>query len=452
MLCRGGFATRPADEFQMGVIPLITIVGVPNTGKSTLFNRILGKRKALVHSLPGMSRDIFRQKVKINDQWFDLQDSGGFFLDKEIITAEINKKIFRAAEKSDLIIFLFDGKRELLGYEKDLYLQIKKLHKHIIPVLNKVDNLDRFIPPSSYYELKTDFVYISAEHNLGVEVLLDQITRFLQNSTPAVPDLKQAPRISIIGKPNVGKSSIINKIVNDELVIVSPLPGTTRDSIDLEVIRNRQRFILVDNAGIRKLQKVKEDTESAAVIRAEKEMRQSDIIIFIIDISKRVDQNDLLIAQKIVKAAKPVIIAGNKVDLLSANTGSNKFFAQIHNRFNALYFANFIAVSAKTGKNIFQMLDLAESVMAKLDKKIKLSSFNELVKRLLREKKLTTADHRIFSPKYISIESQRPFFVKFHCKSPLKLKAADEMYLKKRLTQELHFEGIPIFFKISASR
>ncbi len=320
-----------------------------------------------------MTRDIFRQKVKINEQWFALQDSGGFFLDKETITIEINKKIFRAAEKSDLIIFLFDGKRELLGYEKDLYLQIKRLHKHIIPVLNKVDNLDRFITPSTYFELKTDFVFISAEHNLGVEVLLEQITRLLQNLTPVVPDLNNAPRISIIGKPNVGKSSIINKILNDELVIVSPMPGTTRDSIDLEVIRNRQRFILVDNAGIRKLQKVKEDTESAAVIRAEKEMRAADIIIFIIDISKRVDQNDLLIAQKIVKAAKPVIIAANKADLLSENTGSNKFFAQIHSRFNALYFADFIAVSAKTGKNIFQMLDLAESVMAKLNEKIKLS-------------------------------------------------------------------------------
>jgi len=325
MQCRGGFKTRPFNIQLMGAIPLLTIVGVPNTGKSTLFNRILGKRKALVHSMPRMTRDIFRQKVKINDQWVDLQDSGGFFMDKEIITAEINKKIFKAAEKSDLIIFLFDGKRELLGYEKDLYLQIKKLHKHIVPVLNKVDNLDQFIPPLSYFELKADYIYVSAEHNLGVEVLLDQITRLLQNSTPAIPDLTQAPRISIIGKPNVGKSSIINKIVNDELVIVSPLPGTTRDSIDLEVRRNRQMFILVDNAGIRKLQKVKEDTESAAVIRAEKEMRQSDIIIFVIDISKRIDQNDMLIAQKIVKAAKPVIIAGKRQTCLPPTQAAISF-------------------------------------------------------------------------------------------------------------------------------
>jgi GTP-binding protein len=436
----------------MGSTPLVTIIGAPNTGKSTLFNRILGKRRALVHNLPGMTRDIFRQKADLDGRWIELQDSGGFFPDKEIISAEINRKIFRAAEESDLIIFLFDGKRELLGYEKDLYLNIRRLGKKIIPVINKADKIDDFLPPTSYYDLKADFVFISAEHNLGVEVLLDGLRLALGEASQGLPAPAPVARISIIGKPNVGKSSIINKIVNDELVIVSPLPGTTRDSVDLEVRRDRQTYILVDNAGIRKMQKIREDTESAAVIRAENELRNSDIIIFVIDVSQRVDQNDLLIAQKVVKAAKPVIIAGNKADLLPPNTGSDKFFARARSRFNSLYFAPFIAVSALTGKNIFQMLDMAADISAKLDRKIQLSHFNELVKKLLREKKLTTSDHRIFNPKFVSIESQRPFFVKFHCKSGLKLKQADELFLKKRLNQELHFEGIPIFFKISAKR
>jgi GTP-binding protein len=436
----------------MSPVPLITIVGVPNTGKSTLFNRILGKRKALVHNMPGMTRDIFRQKVRIGDCWVDLQDSGGFFPDKQIISAEINKKIFNAANGSDLIIFLFDGKRELLGYEKDLYLQVRRMGKTIIPVINKVDKADGFLPPSSYYELKADFIFISAEHNLGVEMLLEAIAKFIGTPAQSLPESLSAPRISIIGKPNVGKSSIINKIVNDDLVIVSPMPGTTRDSVDLEVRRNRQTFILVDNAGIRKMQKIKENTESAAVIRAENELRRSDVIVFVIDLSKRVDQNDLLIAQKVAKAAKPVIIVGNKADLLLPNTSSNKFFLQARARFNSLYFAPFIPVSAKTGKNIFQMLDMVDDISEKIDKKIQLAHFNDLVKKLLREKKLTTSDHRIFSPKFISIESQRPFFVKFHCKTSLKLKPADELFLKKRLSQELHFEGIPIFFKVSASR
>jgi GTP-binding protein len=192
----------------MSSIPLITIIGVPNTGKSTLFNRMIGKRKALVHSQPGMTRDIFCQKFKINEHWYYLQDSGGFFLGKDIINTEINKKIFKAAKNSQLIIFLFDGKRELLGYEKDLYLEIKKLHKIIIPVLNKVDNLDSFMPPQSYYSLKNDYIHISAEHNLGVEVLFDKISQALNLDSQPVSDFSEA-RISIIGKPDVGKSSII---------------------------------------------------------------------------------------------------------------------------------------------------------------------------------------------------------------------------------------------------
>ena len=436
----------------MSQIPLITIIGVPNTGKSTLFNRIIGKRKALVHNQAGMTRDIFRQKFKLNERWYHLQDSGGFFLDNDIITAEINKKIFKAAKNSQLIIFLFDGKRELLGYEKDLFLEIKKLHKIIIPVLNKVDNLDSYLPPQSYYALKNDYVHISAEHNLGVEVILDKITQALHTDGQPVPDSGKGARISIIGKPNVGKSSIINKIMNDEMVIVSPLPGTTRDSVDLEIRRNQQSFVLVDNAGIRKFQKIKEDTESAAVVRAEKEMRNSDIIIFVIDISKRIDQNDMLIAQKIVQAAKPVIIAGNKADLLGENAGNHKFFALTKARFNSLYFAPIIAISAQTGKNIFQMLDLATALNDKLNSKVKISALNEIVKRILRERKLTTQDKRIFSPKYVAIESFRPFFVKFHCKSSQRLNETDELFLKRRLLQELGFEGIPVFFKVVASR
>jgi len=436
----------------MSQIPLITIIGVPNTGKSTLFNRLIGKRKALVHSQPGMTRDIFRQKFKINDRWFYLQDSGGFFLDRDIITTEINKKIFKAARNSQLIIFLFDGKRELLGYEKDLFLEIKKLHKPIIPVLNKVDKLDSYMPPQSYYALKNDYIHISAEHNLGVEVILDRIGLELHADGQPASDTSHAARISIIGKPNVGKSSLINRILNDEMVIVSPLPGTTRDSVDLEVRRNQKSLVLVDNAGIRKIQKIKEDTESAAVIRAEKEMRNSDVIIFVIDISKRIDQNDMLIAQKVVKAAKPVIIAGNKSDLLVDNAGSNKFLALTKARFNSLYFAPIIAVSAQNGKNIFQILDQAAAINDKLNSKIKTTVLNEIVKKVLREKKLTTQDKRIFSPKFISIESYRPFFIKFHCKSPSRLNETDELFLKKRLTQELDLTGIPIYFKVIASR
>jgi GTPase len=437
----------------MSRIPLITIVGVPNTGKSTLFNRLIGKRKALVHSDAGMTRDIYKKKFEINGKQFYLQDSGGFFPDEQIISREINKRIFNEARVSELIIFLFDGKRELLGYEKDLFLDLKKINNNLIPVINKVDHLKTFVLPSSYYTLKQDFLYISSEHSLEIETLLSVIESKLAHfSRPLIEHSEAQSRISIMGKPNVGKSSIINKILKDEMVIVSPIPGTTRDSVDLEIKRKNKTFILVDNAGIRKLQKVKEGTESAAVIRAEKDIRYADVIILVVDISKKIDQNDLLIAHKILKSAKPVIIACNKWDLVEDKNRAEKLLTAAKRRLNFFYFAPFLLVSAVTGKNVFYLIDQAENITLQLNQKIKTSFLNTLIRTVLNERKFLTEDNRVFNPKYIAIGSYRPFFINFHTTSGSRLKSSHETYLKKRLVEELKLIGIPVFFKINAKK
>ncbi len=431
--------------------PLITIIGVPNTGKSTLFNRLIGKRKALIHSDPGMTRDIFKKTFEINDRPYTLQDSGGFFVDDETITREINKKIMEAARDSDLVIFLFDGKRELLGYEKDLYLHLKKIQNHILPVMNKVDNPGKFMMPPGYYSLKLDYIEISAEHNVGTEILIGEIearfSDYQQNPVAHDPSPLPETRISIVGKPNVGKSSIINRILNDQRVIVSPIPGTTRDSVDLEIKIKGHKFIFVDNAGIRKLQKVREDTESAAVIRAGKDIKKADMIIFVVDLSRKVDQNDLYIARKILNSAKPVILVGNKWDLVENKKTPEKVLKKIKSRFNFLYFAPLILVSAKTGKNIHTLINRIEAIDIYFHTEIKTSQLNRIIQKILVEKKLTTENNKTFNPKYASIESRRPFFICFHMKSQIRLKASSEMYVKKRILQEFNLEGVPIFFK-----
>jgi len=440
-------------QSMMKKIPLITIIGVPNTGKSTLFNRLIGQRKALVHSEAGMTRDIYKKPLDIDGKKYYLQDSGGFFPDGHIITDEINKRIFKEARISDIVIFLFDGKREILGYEKDLFLDIKKINPKIISVVNKVDNPGNYILPSSFYLLKEEFLLISSEHNLEIDTLLEAISDKLINYSSNQYKIDNPNlRISIMGKPNVGKSSLINKILNDELVIVSPIPGTTRDSVDLEVKRKDNVFILVDNAGIRKKQKVKEKTESAAVIRAEKDIRQADLIIFVIDISKKIDQNDFLIANKILKSAKPVIVACNKWDLISEKDRAQKLLANAKERLNSFYFAPFMLTSATTGKNVYNLMDLAEEIHKKLLRKIKTSYLNSKVREILSERKILTEVNRIFNPKYVNIESYQPFFLHFYSGSGQKIKPAHETYIKKRIVEELELSGIPIFFKISAKK
>lgn len=431
--------------------PLITIIGVPNTGKSTFFNRIIGARKALIHADPGMTRDIFKKAFDINGKMFYIQDSGGFFQDKNIITVEINKRIFREARRSDLIIFLFDGKRELLGYEKDLYLEVTRINPGIIPVVNKVDSPNQFILPPSYYSLKRDLIYVSAEHDIGFEEVFEQIEKKFEHYTGREEEATQPPaRISIVGKPNVGKSSIINSILKDDFVIVSPLPGTTRDSVDLEIKWQKKTVVLVDNAGIRKLQKVKEGTEGAAVLRAEKDVKYADVIILVLDLSKKIDQNDLFIAQQVVKAAKPVIIAGNKWDLLNGEVDAQPWMEKIRKKFNFFHFAPIIFVSALTGKNIFRIIDLAIGIHEKSNQKVKTSLLNQLIRRILQEKVLHTQDERVFNPKYMVIESYQPFFINFFTHSGSKLKPPHEKYLKKRIGEELNLQGIPVFIKISS--
>jgi GTPase len=432
--------------------PILTIIGVPNTGKSTLFNRMIGERKSLVHSQPGMTRDVLRKKMEINGHGYYLQDTGGFFTGDDLIFGEVNKKIKEEAEKSDLIIFLFDGKRDMAGYEKELFLELKKMRKKIVPVINKVDCLDRYLLPDNYWTLKTDFIYLSAEHNLGIEDLLDRIEAEMTGQYIKAVESEKMARISIVGKPNVGKSSIINRILNHERLIVSPIPGTTRDSIDLEIRRNQKSLILVDNAGIRKLKKVKEETESAAVIRAEKNMKDADIIIFVVDVAGGIDQNDLLIAKKIVQSAKPVIIAGNKWDLIENRTNPGRWLSALKTRFNLLYFAPLFLISAKTGKNILALLDYALYINQKANEKIKVSTLNTRIKQILNEKKFMGSDKKTFNPKFISIESYRPLFIKFHTKTSIKLRPEDELYLKKKVVKDLKLEGIPVFFKTVSSR
>ncbi len=329
------------------------------------------------------------------------------------------------------------------------------MKKIILPVINKVDTPQNYILPTSYYSLKVDLVYISAEHNIGLEDILTRIeneVRVEANQTGEKEKEPPAMLIGMVGKPNVGKSSLINKILNDERVIVTPVPGTTRDSIDLEVRRNLQTFILVDNAGIRKLKKVKEETESAAIIRAEKAMQNADVIIFILDLAKFPDQNDLLIARKIEKAAKPVIIAGNKWDLLDPNTDFDSYYRKIKSRFNSLFFAPFVPISAKTGKNVFLLIDKAQAIQQKLRKRFKTSVVNQTIKDILNRKKLLTVENRPFVPKFVSIETQEPFFLKFFCKYNERLKPTDELFLKKRIVEKLDLEGIPVFFKIVTSK
>jgi len=433
----------------MGKAPLITIVGVPNTGKSTLFNRLLGKNKALVHARPGMTRDIFRMPLEINGRQYRLQDSGGFFEDGEDLTRDINQRIFNETERSDLVIFLLDGRRDLLGFEKDLFLTLRKTGVPILAVANKIDHPQGTLSADSHYSLGVDLLLISAEHNLGMDTLIEEIESRLADRAPAVGEADPPEtRITLVGKPNVGKSSLVNGLLREKRVIVSPLPGTTRDSIDLDLTISGRRYVLVDNAGIRKLQKVREGTESAAVVRAAKNIRLADIVVFVLDASRKIDHNDLFIARKVIASAKPVVVACNKWDMVQGERTAQDVLRGLQERFQQFYFAPFLLTSAETGKNLNTLIQRIQAVQSLIHGGVKTARLNQIVRESVSGKRLMLESGRPFRPKYSVLESTRPFFIRFFAGREGRLRRADEIYLKKRIVKQLGMEGIPIFFNI----
>jgi len=436
----------------MKKLPLVTIIGVPNTGKSTLFNRLCGENKALVHSQPGMTRDIFQARCRIDDRVFMVQDSGGFFPDRQALSEAVNQRILDAAAESKAIIFLFDAKRDLLGYEKDLFLEVKKINRNLISVLNKVDNPESFICPASYYSLKVDFISIAATHNINLDALYGAVLQSLAGSDRPGDQLESHRQaIAVFGKPNVGKSTLVNAFLGREKMIVRPEPGTTRDSVESELKRNRATLLVIDNAGLRKKSKIAEETEIAGVIKAEKTLKKADVLIMVLDISRPLDQNDLLIAAVVQKAAKPVIIALNKSDLLEEPGLCERRAKEFRKRLHGLYFADMQVVSALNNKNVGKILDKTEEIYDKLHvKKIKTANLNKIIRLLLAERRYLTISGLPFQPKYFSVESYQPFFVKFHSKRKDRLRPADELYLKKRLLAEIGWQGIPVFFKLIA--
>ena len=211
---------------------------------------------------------------------------------------------------------------------------------------------------------------------------------------------------------------------------------------------DQKKYVLVDNAGIRKMQKVKEDTESAAVVRAEKNIRLADVVIFVVDLSRKIDHNDLFIARKVIRSAKPVVVAANKWDLVSEKSDAQNLLRKLRSRFNQFYFAPLVLVSAETGKNMHVLVRKIVAINQILHGGVKTSRLNQILRAILAEKRLLLENNRVFNPKYASVESTRPFFIRFFSGRTTRLKPAAETYIKKRLVEELGLEGVPIFFNI----
>jgi GTPase len=378
-------------------LPNVAIVGRPNVGKSALFNRLLGRKIAIVHDRPGITRDRLSATCTRSERPFTLWDTGGIVgAGESELTQEVQYVAENALRESDLLLFVVDGKEGLSPVDGELARMLRRSHKPVVLVINKIDN-EKHDPLAAEFDSLgfEKVISLSAEHNRGVSELLDAIERRLPSPVKEYPTVvrrslgesaskvEQRIAIAIVGRPNVGKSSLINSIVRGERAIVSELPGTTRDAIDIVYERNGRQFVFIDTAGIRRRGKVSNSAEVFSVMRAERSIRRADLCVLVIDLTTGVTAQDKRIAGLVQKARKPSIVVLNKWDLIKPRRGekqsARKIIEQTRSSIFFLNYAQVVITAASTGENVDRLFAIIEKVQYAARKRIGTGVLNRLL-------------------------------------------------------------------------
>lgn len=427
--------------------PIIAIVGRPNVGKSTFVNRLVGKRQSIVDDMPGVTRDRIYFDVEWQHKYFTVIDTGGIIPgDEDEIMLSIFDQAQIACDEADKIIFLVDGKDGVHPADNDIANILRKSKKQVFLVVNKIDSMSQMAMLGDFYSLAIgDPMAISALHGSGgVGDLLDVITEDFEQEDEQIDE--NTIKIAIVGRPNAGKSSIVNALLNEERVIVSDVSGTTRDSIDSKITHNERDFVIVDTAGIRKKSKVDWGVEKFAVDRAIRAIRDCDVAVLVIDALEGVSDQDKKISATIQEAGKGLIIAVNKWDLVEnkqTNT-MNQYNKKLANDIPFLEFAPRIYISAVTKQRLSQIFDNAVEVYQEATKRVSTGLLNKIVNEAYAMNPPQTIKGKRLKILYSTqINVQPPTFVLFTNNGDL-MKDHYKRYMEKKLREAFGFFGTPI--------
>lgn len=364
---------------QRNVLPNVTIVGCPNVGKSSLFNRIVKKRKAIVYMEVGTTRDRISQEVVHNNKRFILSDTGGFIQEDESqIIKLVRGQIKKAIEQSEILLFVCDGTGGINSHDLELANLLRKAGKKIILVVNKVDNKKVEEGIIDFYEFGLGKPYpVSSLHNLGVNDLLDDLVKQLPEGSPETEENSRAIKTAIVGKPNVGKSSFLNSLLKEERAIVDKVPGTTRDSVDTLFSDGDTEFLLIDTAGMRHKRKVKEAVDVYSIMRSLEAVKRSDVCVVLIDGFDGIRSDDLKILNLVFEDAKSCVLCINKWDLVR-NIPEEKYKELIYHRADFLKKYPILFISAKTGHNVARVIETIKEVVKKSYTQVPTTSLNKL--------------------------------------------------------------------------
>jgi len=424
---------------------IVAIVGRPNVGKSTFFNRLTETRQAIVDETSGVTRDRHYGKVIWNGKEFSIIDTGGYVTNSDdVFEEEIRKQVLLAIEESDVVLFLVDVANGITDMDQVIAGILRKIKKPVMLVVNKVDNSAQYFEINDFYKMGLgDLFPVSSINGSGTGDMLDHLTSLLTAAEEEEQD--DIPRIAVVGRPNVGKSSLINALVGEERNIVTPVSGTTRDSIHTRYNKFNHDFYLVDTAGIRKKGKVKEDLEFYSVMRSVRAIEYSDVCMLLIDATLGIESQDVNIFHLIARNRKGVVVLVNKWDLAEKDTKSTKELEKvIKEKLEPFDDIPIVFVSALSKQRIHKALDLAIEVFENRKQKIPTSKINEVMLKAIESYRPPAVKGKYIRIKYATqLPTHAPSFA-FFCNLPQYVKEPYKRYLENQIRKNFNFTGVPI--------
>jgi GTP-binding protein len=430
---------------------VVAIVGRPNVGKSTLFNRLIEDRQAIVDDISGVTRDRNYGQAQWNGEFFNVIDTGGYVPESEdVFEKAIREQVHIAIEEADLLLFMVDGRSGITPLDSDIAKMIIRSPKKVILVVNKIDTPQHEMNLYEFYELGIgDIMGVSAANGGGTGDLLDLVVKELPEE-PLQDEDEGIPRYAIVGRPNVGKSSLVNALLGRESNIVTPISGTTRDSVDTRFKAFGQDVILVDTAGLRKKAKVKENLEFYSTLRSVKAIEECDVAILLLDATQGIEAQDMAVFSLITKHKKGMVILVNKWDLLEKETYTARDMEKaIRERIAPFTDVPIVFGSAVEKQRLLKVLELANKVFENRQRKIATNKLNEVMLEAVARHHPPTYRGHIIRIKYVTqIPASVPTFL-FFCNHPDHVQESYRRYLENQLRKEFDFTGVPInvFFR-----
>lgn len=425
---------------------IVAIVGRPNVGKSTLFNKLVGDRVSIVNNEPGVTRDRLYRNIEWLGKEFVLVDTGGLEpRSKDFMLQKIKEQAYVAIDEADVVIFVVDGKAGITGLDEEIANILRKQDKKVIVAVNKIDNYMRDQSNIlEFYGLGFETIIgISAEHKTNFGDMLDLVSsKFTDNTNEAI---EEGLKIAVLGRPNAGKSSFVNKILNKDRSIVSDIAGTTRDSIDSQFRYNSKPYTIIDTAGIRKKSKLEDNIEYYSVLRAVKAIDRADVCILMLDSTELVTEQDKRVAGLIFEAKKPIIIAINKWDLVEKDNNTVKEFTEkVKAEMPFLDYAPIVTISALTGKRTLDVISQVEIINEEYNKKISTGILNQVLADMVAQNPVPTRKGRAVKINYATQVSVAPPKFVFFSNNPELVHFSYKRYIENKLREYFGYEGCPI--------